>query len=506
MKKISLFAVLCALGGIGYADAAGTYYTGGYQSPQNTYAQPGYVRTGYSQTGYTPQRYAQPATAQPRAGNYTDSDYSRYSPYQQQQQGQPQQRGQQQQGQQKQPNSGTQSGFYLNGGYSYETAQWQFDMNQSGSILHYDNIAWNVFDIGAGYVFGGNTKMQVDAGVKFGFQGAESYMVDDDITNGGYFITQWIDEATDTVIGNEFGQALSVGTTGGGSMFGFNVGFGLTDFFKLGNTRITPSIGYRHFNYKLKTDKNYGLSFATSACFSVPDSDEMQCDPAIIVNYPGPNGTTVQQIIWRDSITDEMTVGNDAESIDTGDTYYFQQPGTSHSYEVTWSGPYLALDMVYDINQNNSVGARVELGLPGYEAIGDQPYRFDWQHPKSIEDSAGIGSAINFGLSGNWSTAITNSIMLTVGMTYNYYSVSDADAKTYLNEGFYMGVYDTILEEWLDNGFTEADMLDPDTGNQTAINIKNIETECPGWVCSTSGEVNSFYKSLGIRVGFNAKF
>ena len=290
-------------------------------------------------------------------------------------------------------------------------------------------------------------------------------------------------------------------------MLGFNVGFGLTDIFKIGNVTFTPSVGYRYLKYKLETENNYGLSVDTTACFRVDGSDEIQCDPAIVVNL----GDGSQQIIWRDDINGSMDVPDNATSINTGSTYYYQQPGVSHSYETTWSGPYIALDMDYIINQNNSVNGRIELGFPGYSSVGDQPYRFDWAHPKSVEDEAGMFGAIHFGLGANWQTAITDSVALSVGLTYDYYSVSGADAKTYLNMTYYNDWYNMILDAWKtdypDN--TEDYMLgkiEGVTGDATAINIKNLEAQCPGGVCSSDGEIESFYKALGIRVGINAKF
>ena len=166
----------------------------------------------------------------------------------------------------------------------------------------------------------------------------------------------------------------------------------------------------------------------------------------------------------------------------------------------------IIMDMQYDINQNNYMKAFVELGLPSYTATGDQPYRFDWQHPKSVEDSAGLGSALHMGLGANWATSISDKVMLTIGVTYDYYSVSDADAQTFLNGNYYEDIYDSILQQWQDAGKTEADMLNPTTGNPVALNIKELESECPGWICTDSGEIESFYKSLGVRVGINAKF
>lgn len=486
MRKVSLFALMLLTPIV--ASAAGTYYSGytnAYQSPQTRYSAQTYAQrqTGYASrynnaynTSYASRYNNNTATSAQRQNTATSNQAT--------------------------TSANKKSGFWLDAGISHEMAQWQFEMAQSGSILSYDNVGWNVLDVSGGYAFDvGSTTLQVDAGLKYGMQWGESTMYDDDITNGGFLVTTWINANDGTEIGDQIGHAMSIGTSQGGNMLGFNVGFGLTDIFKIGNVTLTPSVGYRYLKYKLETENNYGLSVDTTACFQIEGSDEIQCDPAIIVNLSDGK----QQIIWRDSIDGSMDVPGNASSINTGSTYYYHQPGTSHSYETTWAGPYIALDMDYLINQNNSVNGRIELGFPGYNSTGDQPYRFDWAHPKSVEDDAGMFSAIHFGLGANWQTAITDSIALSIGLTYDYYTVSGADAKTYLNGTYYNDWYNMILnsDKWKGD---ETAMLNPDTGDPTAINIKALEEQCPGWVCSTSGEIESFYKSMGIRVGINAKF
>ena len=491
MRKVSLFALMLLTPIV--ANAAGTYYSGytnAYQSPQTRYSTQTYAQR---QTGYA-SRYN---------NAYNTSYASRYNNNTAATSAQQQNTATSNQAT---TSANKKSGFWLDAGISHEMAQWQFEMAQSGSILSYDNVGWNVLDVSGGYAFDvGSTTLQIDAGLKYGMQWGESTMYDDDITNGGFLVTTWIDADDGTEIGDQIGHAMSIGTSQGGNMLGFNVGFGLTDIFKIGNVTLKPSVGYRYLKYKLETENNYGLSVDTTACFQIEGSDEIQCDPAIVVNMS--DGS--QQIIWRDSIDGPMDVTNEgnthASSINTGSTYYYHQPGTSHSYETTWAGPYIALDMDYLINQNNSVNGRIELGFPGYNSTGDQPYRFDWAHPKSVEDDAGMFSAIHFGLGANWQTAITDSIALSIGLTYDYYTVSGADAKTYLNGTYYNDWYNMILnsDKWKGD---ETAMLNPDTGDPTAINIKALEEQCPGWVCSTSGEIESFYKSMGIRVGINAKF
>ena len=506
MRNTTRFLMSCSICAMMpfLAHAAGTYYTGAnYQPAQSRYGQSAsytnnstmgnYVRpTGYSTNGYASTRY---------------NGYNGYNNVtvgtQRQVQTQPQNSG----NSSSKNSGGVKDGFSLGGGITHENAMWKMEMNESASMLHYDDVAWNVLDLNGKYVFAlGNTRAQIDAGFKYGIQWGESSMVDDDITKGGYFITQWID-SSDNVIGEQIGHALSVGTSEGGNMLGFNVGVGLPAVFSVGNFKVTPSVGYRYLKYKLETKKNYGLSVDTAACFTVPGSDEIQCDPAVIVHYD--NGTN--QIVWRDSITGHVDIADGVDYIDTAGTYYYQQPGVSHSYEVAWSGPYIAMDMVYDINANNSVDARIELGFPGYSAEGDQPYRFDWQHPTSVKDSADMFSALHLGLGANWMTAISNSVSLTVGVTYDYYSITGADAETYLNGAYYKGLYNDLLDQWaaVYPEDTEKYMLGLMTGvagDPTAISIKNIETTCSGWVCKVGGEIDSFYRSLGVRVGLSARF
>lgn len=491
------------------ASAASTYYNGAYQSPQTRYAQQGYSRAGYAQ----------------RSPNYSSQGISAYNRSQYANAGYTTNRNAQLN---RAPSSATNAqgvnessvkqGFYLDAGLSRQTSMWQFEMKNADSILHYDNVDWNIFDVNMGYKFGaGSTPMQITAGFKYGMQANDSTMVDDDITNGGYFITEWgqdtnDDGIADSILGNQMGRALSIGTSKDGSMMGFNAALGLTNAFTMGKVKITPSVGWRYLKYSLETHKNNGLSIDTfdGAGGCVTLNGEVQCDPVLIFYDSAGN----QYLATRSdtngdgviNLNDEIQIPNGYEYVNAGGTYYYGQSGISHKYDVVWSGPYVSLDMLYDINQNNYVNAFVELGLPSYAATGDQPYRFDWQHPKSVEDTAGVGSAFHFGMGANWSTAISDNVMFSVGVTYDYYTVGDADAKTFLNGNYYNNIYNNVLQQWLAAGHTEADMLNPSTGDPIALNIKEIESECPGWVCTDKGEIESFYKSLGVRLGINAKF
>ena len=489
----------------GIAAAAGTYYTGNYNSPQRNYATSGYANrartTNYSQdTTYTRTR-----TVSPNDNAYVgqpNANYTRVVGTEQQTRTQTTQ---------SRSATGTNNqranGFWLGGGLSHEFANWNFEMKEAGSKLHYDNLRWNVLDINAGYRFGGSTRMQIDAGFRYGMQFGDSPMIDDDTTNGGYLVTEWWEDdgdgiygEGDTYLGQQLGHSLSIGNSTSGDMMGFNVGFGLTDFMKFGGARFTPSIGFRYLKYKLETKEDYGLTVDTGYCSGTSaGGDEVQCDPIVIVHY---NNDT-QQVLWNPDIDENgfWVIGAGADGVNTGGTYMFKLPSISHSYETTWMGPYLALDMDYEIDRYNLVNARFEFGLPLYTATGDQPYRSDWQHPKSVEDKGSFGDAWHIGLGANYMTALTNTLALTVGFTFDYYTLSGGEANTYLDGNYYMEIYNELLQDKWDGN--EASMLANDA---TAQNIVKIRNECPGWVCKVDNEIESIYKSMGIRVGVQAKF
>ena len=433
----SLFALLPVV-----ANAAGTYYTGAYQSPQNRYTQNSYAQRN-TNSMYSSQRM-------PYASNqYSNTGYSsmmRADTYQQNQQ-QKTMRAQQP----KQQDTNVKKGFTLGADFTRQAAMWQFEMKESASILHYDNIDWNVLGVNAGYVFGNKTPVQITAGFQYGMQSGESTMVDDDITNGGFFVAEGVgtdDAGNEIFLGNVIGKALSIGTSKDGSMLGFNAGIGLKDFIKFGKLKVTPSIGWRYLKYELETTNNHGMSMhifdGKGGCIVVSGTDEIECDGIVYVKVPSKdgNGYTYDVPVRGDTNNDgviddyddvEINVPDGALTLDLSNNFFFNQPSVSHNYEVEWSGPYLALDFVYDVNQNNNVNAFVELGLPSYTAIGDQPYRYDWQHPKSVEDKGDVGSGFHFGAGASWRTAITDNIALSIGVTYDYYTVSDAQATTYMN-------------------------------------------------------------------------
>lgn len=439
-----------------------------------------------------------------------------------------------------QPYSGNygQEGFVVNAALSHQLAEWRFDMKTAGSKLHYDNINWNVLDVDAKYNFYvGENLLRLNVGGQYGMQFGDSTMVDDDITGGGYFLQDWnVDLTGDGYadqVWSQQGHAISVGTSNEGTMMGVNAGLGMVDAWRIGDFRVTPSVGYRMFKYKLDTKRNYGLSLdtangATNYCQS--SGGETQCLPFLVFvdNNNSPLlGTIDGTDLNGDGIVDTysyISVPSGAMYAETENTYYYYQDGVSHSYEVDWSGPYIALDMEYDFSAADAINARVEFGLPQYNATADQPYRPDWQHPKSLEDNAGFGDAYHLGLATNWMHAITDSVMLTAGVTFDYYHVGKADATSYLNSSYYNSVYydpAVSTNEALASStyYGSTDYLNwtaisgRDLATDQAIYVNNLETiadinalKAAGWKQEVADEIESVYKSLGLRIGILAKF
>lgn len=508
------FAVVAILPEMTYA--AGTYYNGVYNSPQRNYSTNGFATRPMTNTSYSSDTtYTRTRTGVvPNNNAYTGNPYQNYT------------RVVGTETQSKQTKIGTpnapqeRQGLSINAALLHEFASWNFSMNDAGSLLHYDNLRWNVFDVTGKYKFGsGNTKMQIDAGFKYGMQFGDSTMIDDDVTNGGWIVTEWndwndanhngeIDNGELTYMGQQVGHSLSIGTSNSGSLLGFNVGFGLTDAFKVGVARVTPSVGYRYLKYKLETKNDYGLTVDTGYCETIAGTDETQCDP-ILIFYD--TSTNTQQVLWEHDPdwNGYWGIPSGETHVSTGGTYMFKLPSISHSYETTWAGPYVALDLDYDINAYNAVNARVEVGLPMYTSTGDQPYRSDWKHPKSVEDKGDFGKAWHIGLAANYMTALTDSVALSIGMTFDYYTLSGGNASTYLNEGYYQEIYDEMLQYYINenpsmsSSEVEAWMRENDP---TIINILETEKECSGWVCKVDNEIESVYKSMGVRVGIQARF
>lgn len=500
MKRLSVslgaVSVLAMMPGL--AGAAGTYYNNAtYQSPQRYGANAGgYYNTYGAGRGYGQTFGQNPSQSMPMRNN-TGQTAKKSSANQQV--------------------TVNKKGLHLGAFVTHEFANWDFEMKDAGSKLRYDGLAWNVISGEGVYYLDMEIPVQIKAGARYGKQSGNTSMIDDDISNGAY---GYVDYAE----GRQSGYAMSIGTSDGGSQVGFHAALGLTDYFKWGRVKITPSVGYRYFKHELITKNNSGLTmdvFSGNAshpyvnCISV--GSEMQCDPFVLFEFFDSTGTSLgTTVTGREtdevgSLTDIITAipaGGAVVSVNLGDTYYYTQVGTSHQYETEWAGPYVAMDMEYVINNTNMVTAGVELGLPKYTSSGDQPYRVDWAHPTSVEDKGGFGDAYHLGLSAMWSTMLTDSTTLSLGMTYDYYNVKNADATTYINQTYYNNVV-TGIQDAIDyltaHSGTAAQIAAYEkqlTAAQAAVDHYNAQ----GWKIESNDEIKSVYSAMGIRLGIGVKF
>jgi hypothetical protein len=152
--------------------------------------------------------------------------------------------------------------------------------------------------------------------------------------------------------------------------------------------------------------------------------------------------------------------------------------------------------------------------MPGYNSKGDQPYRPDWTHPNSVEDSKPMFGATHLGLLANWTTMMDRTWGVTVGVTYDYYNVTGAKATTNLNGGYYMDWLSEIFEYEYHRVYRGKIMGDSDpewnemlSKNYLASGIVDLYASCGNsWTCTFENEVSGFYKSVGIRIGVTGKF
>ena len=167
------------------------------------------------------------------------------------------------------------------------------------------------------------------------------------------------------------------------------------------------------------------------------------------------------------------------------------------------------MDAEYVIDSKNAVSGSLEIGLPIYKSEGNQPYRYDWAHPKSVEDTGKFGDAMHLGLAALYKTQVADSTMLTLGFTYDYYKVSNATAKTFLSSSYYMDLrdgYENMLDDsWMtEHGYDVLTDAEKATVQDEIDGIDAYKNQ--GWVLESPSEISSIYKSMGIRIGLEMKF
>ena len=107
-----------------------------------------------------------------------------------------------------------------------------------------------------------------------------------------------------------------------------------------------------------------------------------------------------------------------------------------------------------------------------------------------------------------WKTFVADSMMLTLGFTYDYYKVSGATAKTFLNSGYYSDMrtdYTNMLNDdyMISIGRNPLSDAQKEAVQDEIATINSYQNQ--GWTLESSNEIDSIYKSMGIRLGLEYK-
>ncbi|MDR0319738.1 MAG: hypothetical protein LBH81_03300 [Rickettsiales bacterium] len=445
MKRI-IFGLIGGIASISGASAAGTYYNyGNYAASQAS----GNIARQSSYSPYQPQSSQQ----------YTPGGQSGY-----------QQPGYQMGGRNQAPKQSSGApGLKVSAFAGYESADFGFEMKNTHSEINFNNINWIKFGADAAYMFdAGGTKIEVKGGFEVGTQGESGNVTDDDMSRGGIYIGEAYFETAPNVLYGNGGVAtgfsmtqlvMGVGEQGQGSSLGAFASIGLGNGLKIGDSVvIKPSVGYRYESFKLVGQNMMTMAvqalvardqYDINAMYDVADN----CPGCQIVLFPGDGNAYFAG--WVEGFDDY----GEPFFLTLAEAAYLD--GTTHEYNVSWSGPFIAADLEIKTAPHSAFTLRAELGLPAYTAEADQPYRSDWSHPVSIRDSAPIFGGMHYGLNMNYSAGVSDTMAVNLGWRWDYYTVDGADAET-----FYAG------------------------GGSSKMN----------------SEVKARYKTSGIRAGLTAKF
>ncbi|MDR2098570.1 MAG: hypothetical protein LBO78_00910 [Rickettsiales bacterium] len=103
--------------------------------------------------------------------------------------------------------------------------------------------------------------------------------------------------------------------------------------------------------------------------------------------------------------------------------------GTTHIYPVDWTGPFVAANLERAISPKETFNIYAELFFPTYRAEGTWPGRDELQQYPSFVDEG--GSSIGLQLDMTYKYKIYPNVDLSIGGSFEYYRVQDADTTTY---------------------------------------------------------------------------
>ena len=131
----------------------------------------------------------------------------------------------------------------------------------------------------------------------------------------------------------------------------------------------------------------------------------------------------------------------------------FIQDGITHMYFVTWSGPFVGVNLERKLSEKEDLNLYLEYFKPKYKVWGNWPNRTDWMHDPSFNDEGGQGMGYSFDLS--YKYRLYNNLALTADINYEYLKNENATTILYFADGS-VGVYPDaiLLSRWKSYGLT----------------------------------------------------
>jgi hypothetical protein len=336
--------------------------------------------------------------------------------------------------------------------YKYGIAQFFFEM-QVGSILNWDEITAKetLFTVSRDFMY---KNRQYVVMATFGTGSASTTRTSDDDVH------------------NEL-HVFSLGR-GSADLSTYSIALGLRNIYRLAGFDLTPFVGYKKRHQGFKMGEHYRPSpfFLEKACV---DDGNKGCLP-IDLNAAGINQIYVYAV-GADGRPDNsidvsgyMTIPGDqlyyGMQIAGGDfcwyapdnqevclkasTSYDGYPdnlinafygasqadylkGTTHIYPVDWTGPFVAANLERMLSPKETFNIYAELFFPTYRAEGTWPGREELQQYPSFVDTG--GSSLGIQLDMKYKYKIYQNVDLSLGGSFEYYQVKDADTTTYFVEG-----------------------------------------------------------------------
>ena len=344
--------------------------------------------------------------------------------------------------------------FNVYGGYNRRFADFEFRTGVN-SVLEWDDMVFNEFTVGARYNFSlRNFDLMAYGEYTYG-----------DMAHGGLSMDYDLEPYTTLNPGDGI-FTVSVGDQSGHTDH-FRFGMGARHIWDIGGWKLTPIIGYEIFKHNLKmsdhyypnqgvyiplmTDAgNYVFGYTdpadlTTYFYSVPvgssvDSNWYQVcmspeDIKVVGDTTGGVGGFLGNVTstedWVSTLGDVPWGVPYGECVVIGGDGPILIDGTTHIYNTTWSGFYVALEIEKQMTLADKLRLYMQFSLPKYSSEGTWPRRDDWQQNPSFIDEGSNGSyAYAFEL--EYDYRLSERLQLALKAETNYFHVGRIPGKLYV--------------------------------------------------------------------------